>query len=37
MNTDELYKIGTEPVKDKFIRYVRTKYGDKPMATRLEL
>ncbi len=33
MNTDELYKVGVEPIKGTFIRYMRTKYGDKPMAT----
>ncbi len=33
MNTDELYKVGVEPINGTFIRYIRTKYGDEPMAT----
>lgn len=33
MNTDELYKIGGEPIQGTFFRYMRTKYGDEPMAT----
>jgi RES domain-containing protein len=32
VNTGALYTIGAVPVSGTFFRYVRTKYGDEPMA-----
>jgi RES domain-containing protein len=32
MNTGALYNVSCEPINGTFIRYMRTKYGDTPMA-----
>jgi RES domain-containing protein len=31
--TDALYTVGTEPVKGKFFRYIRTRYANEPLST----
>ncbi|MDZ4834688.1 MAG: RES family NAD+ phosphorylase [Candidatus Melainabacteria bacterium] len=32
MNTGALYTIATKPINGTFFRYIRTKYGDEPLA-----